>query len=150
MLKVDILLELLRSLDAHVNTLEKLRPASMEVWKEDIENYWAVLHGLQLAIQHVIDISAHILAGQNLSSPADYREALSELGRHKIIPVTFAEKIEGMAGLRNILVHRYLGVDPQKVFKAVDSDLDDFRTFIAYIEGYLRREGHLPSEEQGT
>ena len=145
MLKIDTLIELLKSLEVHVAKIEELRPDSLEVWKTDLENYWAILHGLQIAIQHVIDISNHIFAGQNLASPADFKETLLELGRNKVIPISFAEKISGMAGLRNIIVHRYLGVDPEKVFNLIQNDLDDFKAFSNYIYDYFRREGHLPA-----
>ena len=143
MIKSDAVIESLKSLSVYVAKLEELRPASLEVWKTDLENYWAVLHGLQIAVQHVIDIGNHILSGQNLAAPTDYKETLLELGRNKVIPMPFAEKISGMAGLRNVIVHRYLGVDPEKVFNAVHNDLDDFKIFSDYIYDYLKREGHL-------
>ncbi len=148
MIKIDLVLESLNSLTAHVAKLEQIRPVSLETWKTDIENYWAVLHGLQIAIQHVIDIGNHILAGQNLAAPADYKDALLELGRNRVIPTEFAEKISGMAGMRNIIAHRYLGVDPQKVFSAIHDDLDDFKVFVDHIYDYLNREGFLPDERQ--
>ena len=148
MLKLKIILGLLNSLEVYIAKLESIKPTSIDDWKVDFENYWAVSHGLQIAVQHVTDISAHILAAQNLAAPSDYKEALLELGRNKIVPTDFAEKISGMAGFRNIVVHQYLGVDPQKVFDIIQNDLPDFGAFAGYIYDYLRREGHLPSEDQ--
>ena len=148
MLKIDVVLELLHALNLYVAKLEELRPDSLEMWKTDLENYWAILHGLQVAIQLVVDISNHILSAGSLAAPADYKAALLELGRNRILPTEFADKISGMAGMRNIIVHRYLGIDPQKVFMVVHDDLDDFKTFADYIYDYLRREGYLPSSDE--
>lgn len=143
MLKTEIVIELLHSLEAYTDQLEKLRPAGAAVWEADVENYWAVLHGLQIGIQHVIDIGSHILSGEELASPSDQKAVLIELGRHGIIPPAFSEKISGMAGFRNLLVHRYLGLDPGKVFVILDSELDDFRRFSEYVYLYLRGRGYL-------
>ena len=122
----------------------------MERWKTDIENYWAITHGLQLAIQVLIDASNHILSGANLAAPPDYKEALLEMGRNRVLPMAFAEKISGMAGMRNIIIHRYLGVDPQKVFEAVHNDLDDFNVFAEHIYDYLRREGYVTPPDESS
>lgn len=143
MLKIEVVIELLHSLEEYTDQLEKLRPIEATAWETNVENYWAILHGLQIAIQHVIDIGGHILAGEGLASPSDQKAVLSELGRHRILPTDFAEKIIGMAGFRNLIVHRYGGLDPDKVFAVLTSDLDDFRRFSEFVYTYLRRRGYL-------
>lgn len=140
-LKVETLLELLRSLEVYVQKLEQMRPASARVWETNLENYWAVLHGLQIAVQHVLDIGTHILSAENLASPADYADVIVELGRNRIIPLEFAEKIKNMAGFRNLLVHGYIELNPDRVFRLVHADLEDFRRFSTYIYTYLQEKG---------
>ena len=144
MLKVRVILNLLNSLEYYVARLETLVPDSLASWDTDFTDYWAALHGLQVAVQHIVDIGAHILVSQNLAAPADYRETLLELGRNGIIPLSFAEEISPMAGFRNVIVHQYLGVDPVKVLDVMQNHLDDFRKFSEYIVEYLQREGFLP------
>jgi len=143
MLKVHVILNLLSSLEHYLAHLETLTPDSLDTWSTDFTGYWAALHGLQMAVQHIVDIGAHILVAQNLATPADYRETLLELGRNGIIPLSFAERISPMAGFRNVIVHQYLGVDPAKVLDIMQNHLDDFRKFSEYIIEYLQREGFL-------
>ncbi len=146
MIDSEVVLSMLSALRVYVGKIEKMRPASIAAWKDDEENYWAVLHLLQLVIQLVIDLSNHILSGDNLAAPEDYKTSLLELGRNKVVPSDFADKISGMAGMRNIIIHRYVGVDPEKVFNAVHNDLDDFRKFADYIYDYLNSKGYLSSK----
>ena len=51
-----------------------------------------------------------------------------------------------MAPFRNILVHHYSTIDPDKVAKILYEDLSDFDDFEAYIYDYLKREGLLTDE----
>lgn len=105
--------------------------------------YWGILHGLQIAVQHIVDISSHILASQQLAVPQSYKEIIFEMGRNKVIPYEFAERIDGMAGFRNVVVHQYLSVDPQLVWNVLKNHLDDFTLFSDHIYDYLEREGLL-------
>jgi len=57
-----------------------------------------------------------LLSGLGLAAPAEYREVFSELGRHGIIPLDFADIIVPLAGFHNILVHEYLKVDLRQVY----------------------------------
>lgn len=143
MLKIDTVLGLLHSLENTLSLLKPLRDESLGQLTTDLVRYHGVLHLLQVSIQHVTDIGAHILAAGPLATPGDYREVILEMGRHKIIPYDFAQKISPMAALRNILVHEYLTVDPARVYEILQNRLDDFEQFIEYIYDYLDCHGYL-------
>ncbi|NUM44361.1 MAG: DUF86 domain-containing protein [Anaerolineales bacterium] len=142
-IKVEIILGLLESLGKYARQLKEMRPTSLRQLADDTLRYWAVLHGLQITVQHLVDIGEHILTSQNLAVPETYKDIIIELGRNKIIPYEFAERIKGMAGLRNVIVHRYLSVDPDLIWNILTNHLDDFKTFSVYIYDYLEREGLL-------
>ena len=42
-----------------------------------------------------------------------------------------------MASFRNVLVHMYVDVDPDRLFEYLHGDLDDFNTFPRCIGQYL-------------
>jgi hypothetical protein len=52
MIKASVVIGLLKSLETYVTRLESLKPASLNEWNQDFTNYWAALHGLQVAVQH--------------------------------------------------------------------------------------------------
>ena len=81
----------------------------------------------------MLDIGANILAKKGKGKPEDYKGVFQELGKSGILPADFARKIEGLAGLRNILVHEYAEVDPGQLFDNLSGGLNDFETFSRHI-----------------
>jgi len=60
---------------------------------------------------------------------------LNEAG---IIPDDFVQTLQAMAGFRNLLVHLYWEVDDEMIYDSLDTELDDFETFIAHIMKFLQ------------
>jgi len=98
-----------------------------------------VEHNLQIASQIVLDVSTHIIAEQGWEAPDSYEQATVILGRHGVIPPTLVERLHGMAGFRNILVHGYLEVDQGIVFTAATDHLEDYELFVAAVIAWLER-----------
>lgn len=136
-LDVAVIQRRLNHLAKSVKKLEAWQDTSLEQLESDEGVDWTVLHGLQICIQAVLDISAHLIAGSGEAVPDQYRSGISELSRLKILPAEFAERIAAMAGFRNILVHQYLDVDMEIVKHILDDRLDDFEAFGQYIQRYL-------------
>lgn len=55
---------------------------------------------------------------------------LLELG---VLPGKLAARLEKAAGQRNVLVHMYLDVDPELVYRTVHDDLEVFREFASAV-----------------
>jgi uncharacterized protein YutE (UPF0331/DUF86 family) len=91
---------------------------------------------LQLAIQSTIDIALHIISDDTAETPDDYGSAFLLLGRLNVLEPELAGKLKVAAGLRNILVHGYLDVDPARVWGHLD-DLDDLERFAAAVLAYI-------------
>jgi len=60
-----------------------------------------------------------------------------------VLPQEFVERISGLTGFRNILVHEYLTVDPLKVHGVLQHGLEDLKKFIVYITDFLQQEGYI-------
>lgn len=101
--------------------------------------YWAVQYGLQLCIQAVLDIAAHLVAALDAPLADDYRSYVVALGSLGVLPRPFAERIAAMAGFRNVLVHEYIDVDLAEVHRVLTQNLGDFEEFVSYIHDYLAR-----------
>lgn len=69
-----------------------------------------------------------------------YKDVMLWLGKKKIVPEKFAQRLSKMAGLRNILVHEYLTVDIRRVWNVLRKNLTDFKKFSEYI--YRHIESH--------
>lgn len=137
MIDKELIRKKLAELENYILTLEELKKYSLEELQKNRAKAWSVEHGLQLAIQLVIDTGNHILAVIAEQEIEDYVDVIDKLGEHIIISPDFALTIRGMAGFRNILIHEYASVDISKVYDVLHNRLDDFRKFAGFIETYL-------------
>ncbi len=84
---------------------------------------------LQLAIQIMLDIGAHVLSDRGIVDWEEYRDIPRRLRQLGLVPEELAERLERAAGQRNILVHMSLDVDPALVYDTLTRDLDVFEAF---------------------
>lgn len=71
--------------------------------------------------------------------PEVVRRRLREIDRRlERLETSLAERLRSAAGLRNILVHAYLEVDPQILWSNM-GHLEDLRSFAYAFQAYLPR-----------
>ena len=90
-------------------------------------------HNVQMAIQCVLDISNHILADLKAGIPDDHRKVFTMLASQKILTPELSDRLARMAGLRNVLVHEYLDVDLDILYRAMTEELADLEEFIKAV-----------------
>ncbi len=129
----------LQNMEEALANLGRYRDLSLEEFEKDLSLIWIAEKGLQILIQNLLDIGAHLLASEIKNDWDDYGEIILKLGQHGIIPRDFSEKIQGMAGLRNILIHEYLRVDVSKIYDLLKKRMGDFTEFMSYVQSYLER-----------
>ncbi len=129
----------LQELERYLSQLRKHQGVTASVLENDLDKAWIVQHGLQLCIQVVLDIGNHILASAGVSIQ-DYADIFLELARLKVIPEDYALSVKGMAGLRNLLVHEYAGIEMKVLANIVNQKLQDFSLFALYITDYLNEQ----------
>jgi uncharacterized protein YutE (UPF0331/DUF86 family) len=88
---------------------------------------------LQVAVETCIDLANHIIADRGLPTPGTYREAFSTLAEHGVLDPDLAEQMSAWAGLRNLLVHLYLEVDPKRLHSIITTELDRLEAFASAI-----------------
>jgi uncharacterized protein YutE (UPF0331/DUF86 family) len=114
-----------------VRELEGLRTLSGSMRDSDAVVNLALERAFQVAAEAVFDVGHHVLAGRGMDVPAAYRDVLPALARAGVIPESLALRLDGLAGLRNILVHDYAVVDRARLWKLLDERLDDLRSIHA-------------------
>ncbi len=123
-------------MENNLTLLEELRKLSKEEFVAQPKHYLLAERCFQLAIQCVVDIGYYLSAQKGWQRPEDSRDSILAMGRQCAIPREFAERIQGMANFRNVLVHAYLGINRQLVYEYLGR-LDDFREFARHMESYL-------------
>jgi len=138
MIDPQIVQDLLQTLSEYTEDLRTYQQLSHDEIVTDRHYQSMIRYALQTAIQYVIDIANHLLVGGDLEQPADSRSAILGLGRNDILPQDFAQKIAGMSGLRNVIVHRYMTVNHALIYQFLQTSVGDFETFSKHIVAYLQ------------
>jgi uncharacterized protein YutE (UPF0331/DUF86 family) len=134
----EIIEQHIQNMEEALAQLGKYRNISFNEFQKDLSLVWIVEKGLEILIQNLLGIGAHLLASEIKNDWEDYGEVILKLGKHGVIPQEFSDQIKGMAGLRNILIHEYLRIDLNKLFDYLKYRLEDFIQFIRYIREYQR------------
>lgn len=137
MIDPDTVRRRLRSLDEVVGRLDALADLPRSEFLSDPVARAAAERLLQVAIQSVLDVGAHVLSERGIVDWEEYREVPERLADEGVLSPELAERLADAAGQRNILVHLYLDVDPERVYRTLSEDLDAFRGFARRIEALL-------------
>lgn len=127
----------LRKLDELLQRLRELSQTSRSEYLEDPIKQAAAERLLQVALQVVLDLGAHVLSERGVLDWEEYREVPGRLQEEGVLPEELAERLSDAAGQRNILVHLYLDVDPELIHRTLREDLDAFSEFAREIERLL-------------
>jgi uncharacterized protein YutE (UPF0331/DUF86 family) len=100
-----------------------------------------------IAIEAAIDMGNHIISQNGFRAPEDYADTFTVLGEYGVVDKQFANELRNMARFRNRLVYIYWEVDDKQVYKIMQSNLGDFKTFLNSISSYL---GLANIESSGT
>ena len=97
---------------------------------------WSLRYGFLETIQIIIDISCHLASKYNLGNPKSYSECIELLSKYKYIDEGLNEKMVGMVGLRNILVHEYINIDLHQLYDLLNN-IEDFKEFVKKIKSKI-------------
>ena len=119
--------------------LEKYQKMDLGEFLKDNNNYNLSAYHLRIAIEAVLTIGTHILSRipQN-GKKKDYTQVILSLADYNVLPRDFSQKIKGIAGYRNRLVHLYWKVEPKELLSVMKENLGDLQEFISHIEKFLK------------
>ncbi|MCP5093975.1 MAG: DUF86 domain-containing protein [Chloroflexi bacterium] len=132
----DVLLRKLLYLRQLLTDLSPYKDASLA--QVEAEHY-KIERLFELLVATATDILFHLLAEQNVS-PFSYREAFRLAGKHDVIPVDLAIRLQKAAGMRNVLVHLYETIDYQILHTSIHPALQDFGQFVAIFAATFNEE----------
>ncbi len=126
----------LHQIDGRLGSLHVIRSEGRDAFLASDATQAQVERHLQIAIQAAIDIANHIVAEESSETPEDYPSTFAALRSIGVIDGELVLRLRLAAGLRNILVHGYLDVDPEIVWRSLEG-LDDLTAFAAQVESFL-------------
>lgn len=140
-LRVDAVEIRLLRLEAVISELTRLAGTDPDLLRAKLSEMWGVERGLQLGAEILLDIGNHILVAEYGVSSQEYRDIFKRLAERKVISRSLAERLGGLAGFRNILVHDYLDLDAERVLENLRRAPKDFSELAREIRDWLGRSG---------
>ena len=129
--------ERLRKLREILHNLDEVQNVPREEFIASFRHYWLAERSLQLAAETVFDIGNHLLAGHFNLHASDYEDVLDRLVGQGVISARLREDLRGLGGFRNVLVHGYLEIDEDRVYRSLQEELAGFDDFAREIERFL-------------
>ena len=119
--------------------IEFLHEISGEYELEEFKNnrmiYGSSERFLHLTIEALIDMGNHIISSKNLGSVDNYKDIPRILLENDYIDSDQKELFVKIIGTRNILVHDYLDVDKEIVYRILNKNLGDLEDI---LKNYLQ------------
>lgn len=137
MVKPEVMRRRLEKLDEYLSYLETVREYDQQEFLTNTEIWASAERFLQMAVESVNDIAAHIIAEENLGTVDQYRDIPNILSQETIIDEKSAEKWIRMIGFRNILVHGYTEIDRTQVYQVIQDNLDDIKSLRKLFAQFL-------------
>jgi uncharacterized protein YutE (UPF0331/DUF86 family) len=125
MVRAEVIRKRINKLDEYLSILNKLQVYSFEEFMANPERYGSAERFLHLAIEAIIDMANHIIAELGLGVVNWYSDIPAIFLEKGHIDKHLKEKWIRMIGFRNTLVHEYIDIDRQIVYKALQNNLDD-------------------------
>ena len=140
-LRSEVVRERLRLLEETVAELKRQPAGTAEELRRDVPRRWILERGLIAGANLVFDVTDHVLAGHFEVHPETYEQALLELQARSVISRELYAELEGLGGLRNVLVHLYARIDPAHIAEHHRKAPPVFRQFAVEVMGWLDRLG---------
>ncbi len=103
-------------------------PFETDHFKQD-----AIAVNMQRACQLSIDLANHTIRKKRLGLPKDSGNSFELLAEAGIIDLAMCDKLKGMVGFRNILVHAYRSLDLELMKDIIENHLDELIEFAQVI-----------------
>ena len=127
---------LLGEIESQVALLREAQ--DMEDVFSDTLRHNGVYYTLQSAIEGIVAVCHHLIAQCNFPAPERNLETVTILaGQGVLTDEGLIARLPLMIRFRNLIVHRYWQVEPDRVREIIETSLGDFELFCAQILEFL-------------
>lgn len=131
MVKIEVLQKRIKKAEEYLQYLEGIRKKyDKKEFKNDPLVFGSTERFLHLVIEALLDIGNHIISDKNLGEVEFYKDIPELLYQYNYISKEQKDIFVQIAGFRNILVHEYLEIDLDIVYKILKSNLIDLQSIL--------------------
>lgn len=142
-LRPDAVRERLLKLEEVISNLESTGQLDADALRSNFRDAWTAERGLQLGAETILDVGNHILSAHFGVTAKDYEDIIIQLAARGVIDDPLRRDLKGLGGFRNVLVHGYLRIDPERVAEHLAAAPAHFSEFNRQIRSWIAK---LPPE----
>lgn len=129
MVEKDVITKRLIALEEYLRDLASVQEISWEVFTKDKITRRFVERTLHIAIEACLDISNHIISYEGYREPQTNKDSFEVLMEQGIIDSELNIRLKKMAQFRNVIVHDYVGIQPEIVYAVLTKHVKDIAIF---------------------
>ncbi|MDI7267215.1 MAG: DUF86 domain-containing protein [Myxococcota bacterium] len=90
-----------------------------------------------LAAEAAVEIAGHLISRRGFRAPRSYKDAIDVLHEEAVIEEAVRDAVRGLAGVRNLVVHRYWEVDDTRLRREIGTALPLIEAFLAQVGSFI-------------
>ncbi|MFH0732699.1 MAG: DUF86 domain-containing protein [Candidatus Omnitrophota bacterium] len=137
MIDIDLIRRKLSRLNMYLEKLKPISKKSLKEYKKDFYLKSSTERLIQLIVECATDVNNHVVVETGNRPPEDYSISFIKAAEAGLISRKLADKLKGSAGMRNILVHEYMDIDDEKVYRAVALAIRGYKEYIKQAEKFV-------------
>jgi uncharacterized protein YutE (UPF0331/DUF86 family)/predicted nucleotidyltransferase len=132
--RIAEVLECVAALREDILSRPREQVAASRLHRSSMERY------VHVAVEAMLDACRHIVSAKKLGIPETYKDLVRLLRDNGILPVELAARMEEYVVLRNILVHRYMVIDHERLYEEAKMLIKVAEDFVNTMESLLKKE----------
>jgi uncharacterized protein YutE (UPF0331/DUF86 family) len=137
MIDVDLIRRKLSRLNMYLEKLKQISQKTLEEYLADFYLKTSAERLIQLIVECASDINNHVVVETKNRPPEDYSISFIKAAEVGLISRELAERLKGSGGMRNILVHEYIDIDDEKVYKTIPLAIKDYKQYIKEVDRFI-------------
>jgi uncharacterized protein YutE (UPF0331/DUF86 family) len=123
-----------------LDRLVEIGPVDVERLRVEPLTALAVERVLTLLVDLAFATNSHVAAARLGRAPESYAASFDAAVEAGLLDADLAAALRPSAGLRNVLVHAYVDVDPSAVARAVPLAVEHYGTYVRRVAALLEQE----------
>lgn len=114
--------------------IEKLLELPEQEFLSELKTCYSLRYLIILTVEVMANIGKHLLARIAVKPVEEYKECFLEMRRQGFLAESIATPLVRLAGLRNLLVHRYWEVDDRRIYHECKENMPNLYKFSAEVK----------------
>lgn len=126
----DVLRSRISDVKSAIKELERL--TSKPFTELNVDERYSMRYNIVVLVESLVSLCVHVATEAYDRKPTSYREAVRILAER--LGLKCVGDLEGLVGMRNLLIHRYWFVEDERIYDSVKADFKCVEQLLSGVE----------------